>query len=42
MKGGVGKTTVAVNLACALATGENLGDNVVALADADVHATATE
>ena len=42
MKGGVGKTTVAVNLACALATGENLGDNVVALVDADVQATATE
>jgi chromosome partitioning protein len=38
MKGGVGKTTVAVNLACALAT----DDNVIALVDADVQATATE
>ncbi len=38
MKGGVGKTTVSVNLACALAD-ENTH---VALVDADVQATATE
>ena len=38
MKGGVGKTTVAVNVACALAD-ENTR---VALVDADVQATATE
>ena len=38
MKGGVGKTTVSVNLACALAD-ENTS---VALVDADVQATATE
>ncbi len=38
MKGGVGKTTVSVNLACALAD-EN---TQVALVDADVQATATE
>ena len=38
MKGGVGKTTVSVNLACALAN-ENTH---VALVDADVQATATE
>ncbi len=38
MKGGVGKTTVAVNLACALAGNFDR----VALVDADVQATATE
>lgn len=38
MKGGVGKTTVSVNLACALANDHTH----VALVDADVQATATE
>ena len=37
VRSGVGKTTIAVNLACALAT----GNNVVAVVDADVQATAT-